>query len=44
VRRLYRNIVYNILSRVETNEGVWSLGMAKDFNVFGEKSKENNGT
>jgi len=44
VRSLYRNTVYNIVPRVETNEGVWSLGMAKEYNVLGEESKENFGT
>jgi hypothetical protein len=44
VRRLYRNALYSIVPHVETNEGVWLLGMAKEYNVLREKSKENIGT
>jgi len=44
MRSLCRNNVYNIVRCVQANEGVWSLDMAKGYNVCGEKSKENIGT
>jgi hypothetical protein len=41
---LYRNTEYNIVPRLGTNEGVWSLCVAKEYNVVGEKYKKNVGT